>query len=71
MTTTTTKPDLYWNERGQTGCSQPGHAPYRGTDTWVWERWRRITLREAVAFERELGHAVTCEVCAVRARRGT
>ena len=32
MTTTTTKPDLYWNERGQTGCALPGHAPYRGSD---------------------------------------
>lgn len=67
-TTTTTKPNLYWNERGQTGCALPGHAPYKGSDTWAWERWRRITPREAAAFERELGHPVECEICAASAR---
>lgn len=53
--TKTTKPDLYWSERGQIGCLLPGHAPYRGTDTWVWERWKAITSREAAEFEREVG----------------
>jgi len=28
----TTSPKLVWNERGQIGCTLPGHAPYRGTD---------------------------------------
>ena len=42
MTTTTTKPDLYWNERGQTGCALPGHAPYRGSDTWRFEHWKKV-----------------------------
>ena len=67
--TTTTNPDLYWNERGQIGCELPGHAPYRGSDTYVWERWKRITPAQAEAFERELGRAPRCETCAAIARR--
>jgi len=35
-TTTSTKPVLYWSERGQIGCAIPTHAPYRGTDT-CWD----------------------------------
>jgi hypothetical protein len=69
MTTTTKKPELLWSERGQTGCSLPGHAPYRGSDTWVWERWRKVTPREAAAFERELGRPIACECCEAIARR--
>jgi hypothetical protein len=63
MTTTTTKPDLLWNERGQIGCTIPTHAPYRGSDTWVWERWKKITRRQAEEFEREVGHPPACETC--------
>lgn len=61
---------LLWNERGQIGCTLPGHAPHEGTDTWVWERWRPMTLNERVDFAADLGHAPECEVCAARARRG-
>ena len=60
---------LFWNERGQIGCELPGHAPYRGTDSWKWERWKRITPAQAGAFERELGRPPACEVCAAIARR--
>ncbi len=68
MTTTkTTK--LLWNERGQIGCDLPGHAPHRGSDTWIWERWRPITLNERIDFEAELGHAAECESCAAIVRR--
>jgi len=67
-TTNTTTPILYWSERGQIGCSIPGHAPYRGTDTWVWERWKAITPREATEFERDVGRAPACETCAAIAR---
>lgn len=69
MATKTQTPRLLWNERGQIGCELPGHAPHRGTDTWVWQRWKRITPREAAEFERELGHPPRCEVCAADARR--
>jgi len=69
-TTTTTKPLLYVSERGQIGCALPGHAPYPGTDTWVWERWNPITPREAAEFEREIGRPPVCETCAAIARSG-
>ncbi len=68
MTTTKTTKFL-WNERGQIGCELPGHAPHRGSDSWVWERWRPITLDERIEFEAEVGHAPECELCAARARR--
>ena len=70
MTTITkTKPQLLWNERGRVGCSIPGHAPYRGTDTWIWERWTRVTPAEATQFQREVGRPIACEACAAIARR--
>ena len=68
--TTTKRTKLLWNERGQIGCALPGHAPHEGSDTWVWERWRPLTLNERVDFAAELGHAPECEVCAARARGG-
>ena len=68
-TTNATKPTLYWSERGQIGCAQPGHAPYRGSDTWVWERWKKITPREAAEFEREVRRPPSCETCDAIARR--
>ena len=67
--TTTKRPQLLWNERGQVGCTIPGHAPYPGTDSWVWERWKRITPREAAAFAREVGRSPSCETCNAIARR--
>ena len=67
--TTTKKKRLLWNERGQIGCELPGHAPYRGSDTWICERWRPISLNERIEFEAELGHAANCESCAASARR--
>jgi hypothetical protein len=66
--TTTTKPLLYWSERGQIGCAISTHAPYRGTDTWLWERWKAITPREATSFEREVGRPPSCETCDAIAR---
>ena len=62
-TNATTTHTIYWNERGQIGCAIPGHAPYRGSDTWVWERWKAITPREATEFEREVGRPPSCETC--------
>jgi len=68
MTTTTAKPDLFWSERGAIGCATPGHAPFPGTDTFFFERWRRITPREAAAFAREVGRRPSCETCDAIAR---
>ena len=64
----TKSPKLVWNERGQIGCTIPGHAPYRGTDTWIWERWKAVTPREAAEFESDVGRPPACEVCAATAR---
>lgn len=66
--TKTTHPILFWSERGQIGCATPGHAPYTGSDTWVWERWKKITPREAGQFEREVRRPPSCETCAAIAR---
>lgn len=68
MATRTETPKLPWSEHGQIGCDRPGHAPYRGTDTWVWGRWKQITPREAAEFERELEHPPRCETCPTTAR---
>ena len=54
---------LLWSERRQVGCTIPSHAPYRGSDTWIWERWKRLTPREAPEFEREVGRPPSCETC--------
>ena len=55
---------LFWNERGQIGCAKPGHMPFPGTDTFVWERWE--PLDEKTARE----HGLRCESCVAVARRG-
>ena len=58
------KMSLLWNERGQIGCTLPGHAPGKGTDTWKFEHWRRIP-EGAV---KEDGQPFLCEMC-VQAER--
>lgn len=63
MTTTT---ELLWSERGAISCRE--HAPQEGTDTWVWGRWRPLTLAETTEFEHEVGRQPACETCASRAR---
>ena len=67
MKTETKSPTLYWSERGCVACAT--HTPFRGTDTWVWERWKRITPAEAEAFRREVGRAPECETCRAIARQ--
>jgi hypothetical protein len=59
-TKTKKTPTLLWNERGQIGCTIPGHAPHKGTDTWKFEHWKKIpggTVKED-------GSAYVCETCA-------
>jgi len=52
---------LFWSERGEITCAL--HAPYPGTDTWKWERWRLLTEQESREWTRQLGHPPKCEVC--------
>ena len=57
----TKKTRLYWSERGAIACL--ADAPYRGSDTWVWERWRAMTAREIEEFTTEVGRPPACECC--------
>jgi hypothetical protein len=68
MGTTTKDRALFWSEQGEIACGE--HTPYRGSDTWVWGRWRKITATEAEGFEREAGRPLACETCAAIARQG-
>ena len=58
---------LYWSEQGEISCAK--HAPYRGSDTWRWERWRPMGAAdrlETVAHRKSLGITPTnarCETC--------
>ena len=55
---------LYSSERGSVCCL--ADAPYRGSDTWVWERWRAMTASEIEEFTAELGKPPCCECCRVQ-----
>jgi hypothetical protein len=59
---------LVWSEQGQVGCTLPGHAPYRGSDTWRWERWRVMKPAEIEAWTRDVGRPPACETCAADER---
>jgi hypothetical protein len=60
-----TIPALLWSEQGRVCC--PTHAPYPGTDSWRFDRWRRMSAREIASFAAESGLPVECEVCGPRA----
>ena len=54
-----TVPTLLWNERGQVGCTLAGHAPAKGTDSWRFEKWKKVpagTLKDD-------GSPYQCELC--------
>jgi len=53
---------LLWSQDGRIECEE--HAPHKGSDTWVWGRWRPIKPAEGVEFERDVGRAPSCETCA-------
>jgi hypothetical protein len=59
---------LVWSEQGQVGCTLPGHAPYRGTDTWRFERWRVMKPAEIDAWTPDVGRPPACETCAADER---
>ena len=62
---TSKPPALFWDEQGRVSCAE--HAPYRGTDTWHFDGWRRMRPSNIAAFAAESGMAVECEVCGPRA----
>ena len=64
IATKTKKPELAWNERGQIGCVQAGHAPLEGSDAWTRERWVAITPRLAEGVRLVLGREPECDACA-------
>src|SRR5690349_5325627 len=57
---TDTKPRLLWNERGQTGCTLPGHAPHKDSDTWKFEHWQKAPK----GATKDDGTPFACERCA-------
>lgn len=59
---------VFWNERGQVNCAD--HAPYKGSDTWNWERWQTLSATEQQAFRAETGiTGPLCETCRHKAER--
>ena len=63
MNTCTNATTLFWSERGRIGCTKPGHMPFPGTDTFVWERWEPVDEKTARV------NGLKCETCAARERR--
>jgi len=59
-------PGLYWNERGMINCEQ--HTPYRGSDTWIFEHWKKID-RASAKEAAEKGMEIACETCRAIAQR--
>ena len=52
---------LFWSQQGAIACGD--HIPYPGSDTWVWDRWQRMTDAERQAFQAEAGRPARCETC--------
>lgn len=52
---------VYFSERGEIACGE--HAPYPGTDTFRWERWRIVTPAIAAEWARQGGGVMKCETC--------
>ncbi len=51
---------LFYGQSGEITCAE--HAPYHGTDTWRWGKFRRITEALEAAFV-AAGMKPTCESC--------
>jgi hypothetical protein len=60
------KPGLYWNERGMINCQE--HTPYKGSDTWIFEHWKKID-RASAKEAKEKGMELACETCRAIAER--
>lgn len=60
---------LYWDAQGRIGCDKPGHAPYRGSDTWRNDRWKQIPAKAVEASRRQLLGGYICETCRYSAEK--
>jgi len=58
---------LFWSERGAIACEK--HAPMRGSDSWVWERWSRVSKQDAEALRSQFDETDLCETCRARNER--
>jgi hypothetical protein len=58
---------LLMSEGGEIACER--HAPYAGSDSRVWGRWRAMRTSERVDFQAEVGRQPSCETCDALARR--
>ena len=63
---TETQTTLYSSEKGEIACKD--HAPSKSSDSWRFDRWRKMTADDVAAFEKELGHKIACEACAAGPR---
>ncbi len=51
---------LFWGQNGELACAD--HAPYKGSDTWLWMRWEPLPIEAAEAVAGR-GHGARCETC--------
>lgn len=59
---------IFWSEKGEVNCEK--HAPYRGSDTWIWERWSEITPEVIAEIDRAgTTFKAVCEVCGAEPSR--
>ena len=58
---------LFWGQNGEIACAN--HAPYRGSDTWLWMRWEALPNGAVEAFAQR-GHGACCETCGHVAKVG-
>ncbi len=54
-------PPLLWSEDGRICC--PAHAPFPGSDTWRFGRWRRMRDPEIASMSGQIGRPLDCETC--------
>lgn len=59
---------LYWSQQGEICCDD--HGPYRGSDTWRNDRWKKMTAAEIASFSKQIGRPVDCETCDSHRRHG-
>ena len=52
---------LYWSELGEVACGR--HAPGYRTDTWNWNRWRRIMPGELTLLRSDSPELARCGCC--------
>jgi hypothetical protein len=55
---------LYWSRQGQVSCGE--HAPRKDSDTWIWDGWRRVTLRDVFHSGGKDVEWLRCERCGRR-----